>query len=105
MIINAVLTYQLTDYESYDQVIIIVSCKESKNLTLKMAANLTQIDKLKKKKLKWIKLEKILKMHPFFLSELLFHTHDWLIISFEDFCIVTIVSRKFKMTNFFCCLV
>ena len=39
-----------------------------------------------KNKLKSIK-EKSLKMH-LFSSELVFHIHDWLIISLKDFCIV-----------------
>ena len=65
-------------------------CKDSQNLLLKRLQNLTQFSQKDLncflKKLKSIR-EKNLRIHPF-SSELAFHSHNWLIISFKDFCIV-----------------
>ena len=82
-----------------------LNCKDSQITSLKLFLSVThfvnfkhnfpkEIETFFKNKLKYFK-EKSLKMHPF-SSELLFHIHDWLIISLKDFCIVV---RKWP--NFF----
>ena len=72
-------------------------CKDSQKISLKLYSIVThfvnfkhnfhkEIESFFRNKLKWIQ-EKCFKMNPL-SSELPFHVHNWLIISFKDFCIV-----------------
>ena len=75
-------------------------CKDSQITSLKLYLIVTHFVKFKHNfpkeietffKKKWIK-EKSLKKLPFSL-EWSFHIHNWLIISLEDFCIVTVIRN------------